>query len=178
MRRRLNGFAPPGQLGRSIASLITSMPSTHIGFFRSLFFGAADALLFAGVLFLAEKLVGYVGWPRVWFAWASTSVLLILCFSSTSYFTHRFLMRRTHSLVLLWLTIGVVAVCIWNALFAASAYWSWHKYNYTVEYYEITNPRNPQFGLFSLALVIVTNLIFATAIKLLSARRTPLAGNA
>jgi hypothetical protein len=154
------------------------MPSTHIGFFQSLLLGAADALLFASVLFLAEKLVGYVGWPRVWFAWGSISVLLILCFAPTSYFAHRFFMRWTHSSVLLWLAIGVAAVCIWNALFAASAYWSWHKYNYTVEYYEITNPRNPQFGLFSLALVIVSNLIFATAIKLFSVRPTPPAVNA
>ena len=131
--------------------------------------GTTNALIFAGVLFASEKLVGYVGWPRVWFAWASISVLLILCFTPTSYLFHRFLTRWTDSSLLLWLTIGVVSVCIWNALFAVSAYWSWQKYNYTVEYYEITNPRNPMFGLFSLGLVIVTNLIFATTIKVLSA---------
>ena len=154
------------------------MPPTHFGFFRATLLGATNALIFAGVLLVAEKLVGYVGWPRVWFAWASISVLLILCFAPTSYVVHRFLTRWTHSSVLLWLTIGVVAVCIWNTLFAVSAYWSWQKFNYTVEYYEITNPRNPQFGLFSLALVIATNLIFATTIKLLSARRTLVAGDA
>ena len=136
--------------------------------------GTADALIFAVVLFLAEKLVGYVGWRRVWFFWASVSVLLILCFVPTSYFLHRFFLRWTHSLLLLWVTIGVAAVCIWNALFAASAYWQWYKYNYTVEYYEITNPRNPQFGLFSLALVIVTNLIFGAVIKALRERRARL----
>ena len=153
------------------------MPSTHIGFFPALLLGAADALIFTGVLFLSEKLVGYVGWPRVWFAWASTSVLLILCFAPTTYLVHRFLAARTHSYVLLWVIIGVVAVVIWNALFAASAYWSWREHNYTVEYYEITNPRNPQFGLFSLALVVVTNLLFALVAKALIHRTPRIAGS-
>jgi hypothetical protein len=75
-----------------------------------------------------------------------------------------------HSVVLLWLVIGVVALCVWNAVFFASAYWSWHSHNYTVEYFEIINPRNPQFGLFSLALILVTNLIFGAAINVLSSR--------
>jgi uncharacterized membrane protein len=153
------------------------MPLTHIGFFRTMLFGAADALIFAGVLFLAENLVGYVGWPRVAYFWVSTSVLLILCFAPTSYLVHRFLARRANSYVLLWVIIGMVAVVIWNALFAASAYWSWREHNYTVEYYEITNPRNPQFGLFSLALVVVTNLIFAMVAKALIQRTPRLAGS-
>src|SRR5687767_1365745 len=80
----------------------TSMPPTHIGFFRAILLGATNALIFAGVLFITEKLVGYVGWPRVWFAWASTSVLLILCFVPTTYLVHRFLASRTNSHVLLW----------------------------------------------------------------------------
>jgi len=154
------------------------MPLTHLGFFRAILLGATNALIFAGVLFLAEKLVGYVGWPRVWFAWASTSVLLILCFAPTTYLVHRFLAPRTNSHVLLWVIIGVVAVVIWNALFAASAYWSWREHHYTVEYYEITNPRNPQFGLFSLALVVVTNLIFAVVARALTQRTLRFAGSA
>jgi uncharacterized membrane protein len=151
------------------------MPLTHTGLFRATLLGAMNALGFAGVLFVAEKLVGYVGWPRVSYVWVSISVLLILCFAPTSYLLHRFLGPRTNSLLLLWVVIGIVAVFIWNALFAVSAYWSWRKYNYTVEYYEITNPWNPQFGLFSFALVVVTNLIFAATVRTLFERRPRLA---
>jgi hypothetical protein len=151
------------------------MPITHTGFLRVTLLGAMNAVAFAGVLFVAEKLVGYVGWPRVWFFWVWSCILLILCFSPTSYVLHRFLGPRTNSLLLLWVVIGIVAVCIWSALFAASAYWSWRMYNYTVESYEISNPRNPQFGLFSLALVVVTNLVFAAAIRTLYERHPRLA---
>jgi hypothetical protein len=147
------------------------MPLARISFWRSIFLGAINALIFSVVLFLAEKIVGYSGWPRVSYAWVSTAVLLILCFAPTSYLMHRLFARRTRSQLFLWVATGIVAVCVWNGLFAAAAYSELREHNYTVLYYEITNPRNPQFGLFSLALVVVTNLIFATAIKALTERR-------
>jgi hypothetical protein len=146
------------------------MPFVHLSFWRSVFLGAFNALIFSGVLFLAETIVGYEGWPRVNYAWVSISVLLVLCFAPTSYLIQRFFARRIRSQLILWVATGVVAVCIWNGLFAAAAYSELREHNYTVMYYEITNPRNPQFGLFSLALVVVTNLIFATAIKALTER--------
>jgi hypothetical protein len=147
------------------------MSLPYLRFWRAIFLGAVDALLVAVVFYLAEKLVGYVGWPRVSFVWVSISVLLILCFAPTSYVVHRLFARRFNSQIVLWLFIGVISICIWNGLFAAAVYWEIHQHDYWVLYYEMTNPRNPDFGFFSLALVVGTNLIFGLAMKTFSTRR-------
>ena len=146
------------------------MPLAYIGFWRTILLGTVNALVFTLVLYLAEKVTHYEGWPRVSFVWLSISGLLILCFAPTSYLLHRLFSRRLNSLMVLWVAIGVVSVCVWNGLFAAAVYWEIRQYNYQVLYYEITNPRNPDYGLFSLALVVVTNLIFGAVIKMLSQR--------
>ena len=148
------------------------MPLPHTTFWRAIFLGTLNALLFALVLYLTEKVVGYVGWPRVSFVWVSTSVLLILCFAPTSYLLHRLFARRLNSQIALWLLIGIVSICIWNGLFAAAVWWEIHQHNYWVLYYEMTNHRNPDFGLFSLGLVVGTNLVFGAAMKTSSQRRT------
>ena len=55
---------------------------------RVLLLGAINALLYCGVLFIAEKVSGYEGWQRVRWAWLSTVVLLALSFSLSSYLIH------------------------------------------------------------------------------------------
>ena len=128
--------------------------------------GATNALLYSGVLFIAEKVSGYEGWPRARWAWLSTTVWLVICFTLASYFVHSIWSSRISSVVLLWLGIGLVAVGAWNILFLSFAYWERYTTNFTVMYREVTATDNPQFGLFSLALVVGTNLLFAGALKL------------
>jgi len=48
----------------------------------------------------------------------------------------RILARRIRSQLLLWVVTGIVAVCIWNGLFTAAAYWEIREHNYTVVYYD------------------------------------------
>lgn len=120
------------------------MSLPYLSFWRTIFLGALNALLVALVVYVAEKVVGYVGWPRVSFVWLSISVLLIVCFAPTSYLLHRLLAPRLNSQIVLWLAIGVISICIWNGLFAAAVYWEVHQHNYWVLYYEMTNPRNSE----------------------------------
>jgi hypothetical protein len=128
--------------------------------------GAANGLVYSAVLHLAERLSGYVGWPRVRWAWLTSTCLLIGFFAVASYLAHRILLRRLSSVVLLWFIIGLVAVCAWNALFLGGVYWERYAHNWTVLYHEVTAPNNPMFGLFSLALMAGTALLFACALKL------------
>jgi ABC-type iron transport system FetAB permease component len=137
-------------------------------FWRAGLLGVINALIYCGVLFVAEKVSGYEGWPRVRWAWLSTAVLLIVCFSLAGYLVHRIWSSRMSSVVLLWLGVGIVAVCAWNVLWLSVAYWEKYTTNFTVVYREVTALNNPQFGLFSLALVVGTNLVFAGALKLAS----------
>jgi hypothetical protein len=137
-------------------------------FWRASLLGVINALIYSGVLFVAEKLSGYEGWPRVRWAWLSTAVLLVVCFSLASYLVHRIWLSRISSVVLLWLGVGIVAVCAWNVLWLSVAYWEKFTTNFTVVYREVTALNNPLFGLFSLALVVGTNLLFAGALKLAS----------
>jgi len=81
---------------------------------------------------------------------------------------HRIWSNRISSVILLWLGVGLMAVCAWNVIFLALAYWEMHTTNFTVIYRDVTAPGNPQFGLFSVALVVSTNLLFAGALKLAS----------
>lgn len=137
-------------------------------FWRAVLLGAINSLLYCSVLFIAEKLSEYEGWPRARWAWLSTTVLLAVLFSLFSYITHRIWSGRVGSMVLLWLGIGIVAVCAWNVLWLCVAYWEKYTANFTVVYREVTALNNPQFGLFSLALVVGTNLLFAGVLKLAS----------
>ena len=137
-------------------------------FWRVILLGAINALIYCGVLFVAEKISGYVGWPRASWAWVSITVLLISCFSVSSYLVHRIWSNRISSVMLLWLGVGLMAVCAWNVIFLALAYWEMYTTNFTVVYRDVTAPNNPQFGLFSLALAVGTNLLFAGALKLAS----------
>ena len=135
-------------------------------FWRAILLGVVNALIYTGVLFIADKIVGYEGWPRVRWAWISTTVLFLVCFSLASYLVHRIWFRRISSIIWLWLGVGVLAVIGWNALWLSVAYWEKYTTNFTVVYREVTALNNPQFGLFSLALVVGTNLLFAGALKL------------
>ena len=131
----------------------------------AVFLGAVNGLVYSAVLHLAERLTGYVGWPRVQGAWLTTTCLLVGCFAVSSYLAHRILLRRLKSAVLLWLIIGLVAVCAWNALFLGGAYWEIYAHNWTVLYREVTARDNPMFGLFSFALMAGTAFLFAGALK-------------
>ena len=134
----------------------------------AVFLGAINGLIYSAVLHLAESLSGYVGWPRVRWAWLTTTCLLVVCFAVASYLAHRKLFRRLRSVVLLWLIIGLVAVCAWNALFLGGAYWEIHAHNWTVLYREVTARDNPMFGPYSLALMTGTALLFAGALKVVA----------
>ena len=137
---------------------------------RAVLLGAVNALLYCGALFAAEKVSGYEGWPRPRWAWLSITVLLVLSFSLSSYIAHRIWRGRMVSVVLLWLGIGVAAVCAWNVLWLCVAYREKYTANYTVVYREVTALNNPQFGPTSLALAIGTSLLFAGMLKLSSKR--------
>jgi len=137
-------------------------------FWRAALLGAINALLYCGVLLAAETLSKYEGWPRARWAWLSTTILLAISFSLSSYIMHRIWSGRAGSVVLLWLGIGIVAVCAWNVLWLCVAYWEQYTTNFTVVYREMTALNNPQFGLLSLTLVVGTNLLFAGVLKLAS----------
>jgi len=151
---------------RSLRSFITMNSISKISWWRAGLLGAVDAAVYACVLFLIEKVVRYEGWPRVSWAWVSITILLVFCFVPISVLIHRAWASRMRSVFLLWVGIGVVAVSIWNGVFLLAARWEMYAHNYDVLYYEINNPRNPQYGLFSFALVVATNLAFAGLVKM------------
>jgi hypothetical protein len=130
--------------------------------------GAINALIYSGVLFVAEKVSGYEGWGRARWAWVSITVALAVCFTLASYLVHRIWSGRIRSVVVLWLGVGIVAVCAWNVLWLSLGYQEMYTTNFTVVYREVTALNNPQFGVFSLALVVGTNLLFAGMLTLAS----------
>jgi hypothetical protein len=123
-------------------------------------------LIYSGGLFVAEKVSGYEGWGRARWAWVSITIALAVCFTLASHLAHRVWPSRIRSVVVLWQGIGIVAVCAWNVLWLSLAYQEMYTTNFTVVYREVTALDNPQFGVFSLALVVGTNLLFAGLLTL------------
>ncbi|PYS88563.1 MAG: hypothetical protein DMF64_20105 [Acidobacteria bacterium] len=135
-------------------------------YWRTGLLGAFNALAYSGVLHLAEKLSDYQGWPRHWWSIITITITLVVFFTLASYLVHRLWLNRIKSLFPLWLSIGVMAVAGWNTLGLVLAYYEKYTSGFTVVYNEVTALRNPMFGLFSLVLLIGTNLIFAAVVSL------------
>jgi hypothetical protein len=98
-------------------------------------------------------------------AWLTMTFLLAGCFAVASYLAHRLFLGRIDSIILLWLSIGFAAVVLWNVLFLGGAIWEIYAHSHHFLYYEVATPTNPMFGIFSFAIMFVTNVLFAGAMK-------------
>ena len=127
--------------------------------------GALNGVLISTMLHLTEWVSGYVGWPRVNWAWLRITLLLATLFAVTSYLSHRFLLGRINSIIVLWLSIGFAAMMFWNLIFLGGAIWEMYFYGYDVLYCEVTALGNAMFGAFSFAVMLGTNLVFASSLK-------------
>lgn len=97
--------------------------------------------------------------------WLPIVIIWILTFTLASQLVDCF-WQRGRSLILFWLTVGILAVAAWNGLALIGTWIDTHAGD-SISYSRVTSPNNPFFGPLSLGLVILINFIYGYAIQAL-----------
>lgn len=103
--------------------------------------------------------------------WAVVLPCTALLFSATSYLARRFWDYPRDS-IRLWQGVGVASIATWN-LILLTLFWVEKGYTGRSLGYDVASSyTNPLFGPLSLILIVITNLIFASLLKLLTKGRS------
>jgi len=153
---------------------------------QTLLLGAANGALFTVVMFSLLSLTRdyfqrrYIsvatalGTPIVQLGsnerWSGIAIVMILAFALSAYGVNRFCRKRL-SPFFFWELVGVIAVSGWNAFILTVTWFEKGLSAQTLTYNWVTSQSNWLYGPISVGMVILVNLAFGNAVRVL--QRSP-----
>ena len=99
------------------------------------------------------------------------TIWFVLLFAISSWLAHRYYVRLIRYPILFWQAVGITAVVGWNVIFLVLLWIEKELTGQTLSYQRITSPSDPLSGPISIALVILTNLVYGVVLQLIFRNR-------